>query len=370
MKIFFPVAAFYPSQIGGPCNTLYWHCCALKNNEINPSVITTTIGIKHKDIGNKWLDLNCGRAFYGSNGIKSLDILKKISKEISKTDVLHLNSLFSAFSIYSYFYCLLFKRNKKIIWSVRGELNENALMYSSWKKRPLLYIYKKLNKNIIYHSTSPQETENIKNLFINSKIVEIPNLIDPSQRLNVKNNRDLLYVGRIHPIKSLHKIIESLRLSQQFIASDSRFIIVGKHEERHNTYKESLISLIDRLNLNKKVVFLGHLEGEEKERIYAESYALILASESENFGNVVVEALNQGTPVIASLGTPWEILERYNAGFHVSNNPKELSKTIEKLLLMESVNYQRMRINSCKLVDENFRIDTQIHKWIEVYKNI
>ena len=41
---------------------------------------------------------------------------------------------------------------------------------------------------------------------------------------------------------------------------------------------------------------------------------------------MVIEALNQRTPVIASLGTPWEILNKNNAGFHISNHPDTLKK--------------------------------------------
>lgn len=368
MKVFFPLGAFYPSQIGGPCNTLYWHCSALKNNNLQPTVLTTTIGIKDEISVDEWLILNCGNVFYGTKGITSLKTRRRLSKEISKSDLLHLNSLFSSFSIYSFLYRGLFHRNKKIIWSVRGELNENALKFSSWKKQPLLILYRLLNKNIVYHSTSPQETEGIKKMFPNNIVVEIPNLIAPAERLVIANNQNLLYVGRIHPIKSLHKLIEGIALSEVFMKSDSKLLIVGKQEERHNNYKEELVSLVNKLNLQSKVIFKGHLEGSEKEQVYAEAHALILVSETENFGNVVVEALNQGTPVIASLGTPWQILEEYNAGLHVSNDPETLSKAIDFLLNLEKEKYQQMRMNSYKLVDENFKVDSQIYKWIDTYK--
>lgn len=370
MKIFFPLGAFYPSQIGGPCNTLYWHCSSLKNNNVQPSIITTTVGIKDKISANEWLELNCGKVFYGTEGITSLKTRRRLSNEISTADLLHLNSLFSPFSIYSFLYRSLFQQNKKIIWSVRGELNENALKFSSWKKKPLLILYKLLNKNIVYHSTSPQETEGIQKLFPENKIVEMPNLIAPAERLDLAITQNLLYVGRIHPIKSLHKLIQGLALSEVFMKSASKLLIVGKQEDRHNSYKEELVSLVNKLNLKDKVIFKGHLEGVEKEEAYASSYALILASETENFGNVVVEALNQGTPVIASKGTPWQILEKYNAGLHVSNDPEILSKAIDYLLLLDQEKYQQMRINSCKLVDENFKVDSQIYKWIDIYKSL
>lgn len=370
MKIFFPLGAFYPSQIGGPCNTLYWHCVALKNNGFKPTISTTTLGITNEISAEKWLELDCGYVFYAKKGVSTLTTRKRLSREVSKTDILHLNSLFSPFSIYSFLYCSLFYRNKKVIWSVRGELNENALKFSSWKKKPLLSLYKSLNRDVIYHSTSSEETKGIQKIFPKNKIVEVPNLIAPSERLTTINSKNLLYVGRIHPIKSLDKIIRALALSKTFLESNSKFLIVGKQEKRHNTYKKELVSLINKLNLQNKIMFKGHLEGIEKERIYAESFALILASETENFGNVVVESLNQGTPVIASKGTPWKILEDYKAGIHVSNDPKTLSKAIDSLLSLNFKEYQEMRTNSYKLIDEKFKIDLQIHIWIDIYKSL
>jgi glycosyltransferase involved in cell wall biosynthesis len=370
MKIFFPLGAFYPSQIGGPCNTLYWHCSALVNNSVQPTIYTTNIGIKNKVSSNEWLQLECGNVFYGTNGITSVETRRGLSKEIAKSDLLHLNSLFLTYSIYSFFYKIIFYPKIKIIWSVRGELSDNALKFSNGKKKLLLTLYKLLNKNVIYHSTSKQETEGIRKMFPKNEIVEIPNLLASSERLKVVTTKDLLYVGRIHPIKSLHKLIRGLALSEIFLKSESTFIIVGKQEDRHNSYKEGLVTLINSLNLQSKVVFKGHLEGVEKEKAYAESYALILASESENFGNVVVEALNQGTPVIASKGTPWQILEDYNAGLYVQNDPQTLANAIDYLLQLDRKKYKQMRINSHKLVDDNFKVELQIHRWINIYKNL
>lgn len=371
MKILFPIDAFYPSQIGGPCNTLYWHCSAIKKDDLEPKIITSTLGITTGKVSpDMWLDLKCGNVFYSTKRSKSLKLSKLISQEISKTDILHLNSLFSIFSMYSFFYQSIFHRQKQVIWSVRGEANKNALKFSSWKKKPVLFLYKKLNKNIIFHSTSTQETKSIKNIFPKNTVIEIPNLLAPAVRIKVNVNRNLLFVGRIHPIKSLDKLIKGLSLSKAFLNSQFKFFIVGKNEERFASYKEKLIELIKELELQDKVFFIGHLEGEEKERFYAESYALILPSQTENFGNVVVEALNQGTPVIASLGTPWKILNEYNAGLHVSNQPETLAASIDSLLLLNKEEYERMRLNSYKLIDENFNINSQIYKWIYIYKSI
>lgn len=227
-----------------------------------------------------------------------------------------------------------------------------------------------LNKNITYHSTSNEETLGIKKFFPNNKVVELPNYIEPEERLILPVEKQLLYLGRIHPIKGLEKLINALSLSESFKSSDFKMLLAGKHEDRHEAYFLKLKKQIEFLKLSGKVIFKGHVEGKEKEELYATSFFFILPSETENFGNVVVESLNQGTPVLASLGTPWSILVDDNAGYHVSNKPEELSTIIDEIIQLNKDDYNLMRENAYKLVDNNFNVHTQITNWTTIYKNL
>ncbi|MCJ8152364.1 glycosyltransferase family 4 protein [Chryseobacterium sp. SSA4.19] len=370
MKIYFPIGAFYPSQIGGPCNTLFWHTCALKSHGIDANITTTSLGIKDGTIEyDKVLEKQCGSIFYGSTLSISQAVAKQIFTGIRSADVVHLNSLFNVLSIISFFYIKNFSPKKKIIWSIRGELSPNALKFSRAKKKPLLFLYKKMTKNILFHSTSEKETQEIKSVFGDVKIVEIPNFIEPSKRREDTIKKQFLYLGRIHRIKAIHKMIEGFSKSKRFMDSDFKLIIVGKHEERHSDYYQELLELIKTEGLYDKIEWRGHLIGDEKEKAYAESYALILPSETENFGNVVVESLNQGTPVLASKGTPWSVLEQYQCGFHISNTPQDIADTIDVMIDLPQNIYDKMRENATLLVDKEFNVNTQIDKWINIYKN-
>lgn len=370
MKIFFPIGAFYPSQIGGPCNTVYWHTCELAKQDIAAQVVTTTIGIKEGQVkSDTAYSEKCGTVYYGKGGSGNPRTILEALKSVKKNDLIHLNSLFNLLSIIVFFYARTFDRKKQIIWSVRGELNREALIYSRRKKKLLLFFYKKMYKNVVFHCTSEQEVVDTKVMFQNAKIIQIPNLIKPAERFSeVVNEKQLLYVGRIHPIKALHKIIEGLALSPTFVTTNAKLVIVGKYEERHKSYYESLLKLVQEKKLEDKVEFKGHLVGKEKERIYAKSYFTLLMSETENFGNVVVESLNQGTPVMASLGTPWGILENYNCGYHIANDPRVIGQHIDRLLQLDSETYAELRKNAVKLIENEFDIKTQIHRWINEYK--
>src|SRR5690606_33750133 len=109
MKILFPVGAFYPSQIGGPCNTIYWHTTALQQNGIEVKIVTTTAGIKENNvITDKFIDLVCGKTYYSKGGPVQLNTIIIALSEIKSADILHLNSLFSWLSSITFIYSKIF----------------------------------------------------------------------------------------------------------------------------------------------------------------------------------------------------------------------------------------------------------------------
>jgi glycosyltransferase involved in cell wall biosynthesis len=52
----------------------------------------------------------------------------------------------------------------------------------------------------------------------------------------------------------------------------------------------------------------------------------------ESFGNVVLEALAQGTPVVAVEGTPWRWLEQAGVGRFVPREARAVSHATSQLL--------------------------------------
>ena len=88
-------------------------------------------------------------------------------------------------------------------------------------------------------------------------------------------------------------------------------------------------------------------------------------SKSENFGNVIVEALSQGTPVIASKGTPWLKLNEKGAGWWIDAQAEQVATTVDELLRLDDVSYEKMRDASYAFSRE-YDIFTNIDRWVEV----
>jgi glycosyltransferase involved in cell wall biosynthesis len=186
----------------------------------------------------------------------------------------------------------------------------------------------------------------------------------PKLGLSVK--KQFLFIGRIHPIKAVENLIQAIDLSHKFKEENYHLIVAGNER---NSYGVMLKKLVEDLSLKKYVTFVGPVESEQKFKLYAESFFMVLPSHSENFANVVTESFGQGTPVIASHGTPWKILEEQKAGFHVANTPDSLAQALDRAILLEKSTYQAYRENALKVLQESFDMKKGVESWIEAYEN-
>ena len=150
--------------------------------------------------------------------------------------------------------------------------------------------------------------------------------------------------------------------------SDYVFKIVGCVENQFKDYYNRLQQLIEKLNLKSKVVFTGPINGDNKYSIIANARFMFLVSNSENFGNVVLESLSQGTPVVASKGTPWQSLEESKAGFWIDNNPKEIANCIDRIMSYSEKEYYLKRENAFALA-KRFDVYDNINQWETVLKS-
>ena len=123
MKLLMSLGIFYPSQIGGPANTLYWIGKSLTKKGIDVTAIVSDIGVsKNFVISDQWNNLDGIKIKYCHvnkfNGFLKLTI--EALKEVPKNDVVMLSSIFYKPNFFVGIAALIF--NKKIIWSPRGEL--------------------------------------------------------------------------------------------------------------------------------------------------------------------------------------------------------------------------------------------------------
>lgn len=157
-----------------------------------------------------------------------------------------------------------------------------------------------------------------------------------SQRFNPSNyseiirnkfgNKILLFTG----FMIYRKRIPILLLAMSYVLKkipEVHLILIG-----NGPLWNDLIKISEKLEIKKNVSFLGFIEDKLLGKYYATADIYILPSEQEGFGQVIIEAMASGTPVICVKKPPMsEILEDGGLTFSL-NDPIDLSKKIIELL--------------------------------------
>lgn len=365
MNIFVSAALFYPSKLGGPANAIYWFCKALAKRGHTVRVVTTYTAIDDSTIvPDKWMFVDGINVLYCSSVYSpKSQFFKESIRCIKESDVVILSSVcYKPETVLALIATLL---RKPTIWSPRGEFSKSAINGRLDKKLFFKIIKYSLKRNVIFHATSNGESIDIRTVLgQNTHIIQIPNYMElpDMEQHESPDNPYFIFLGRIAPIKSIDKLIEACVLSKSFRDSNFTLHIVGGCEEQFNDYYNSLRDLVKHHGLDQKIFFQSPLYGTEKFKALRNARFLILVSESENFGNVVIESLSQGTPAITSQGTPWEILKNKKAGFWIENSPNIIAEVIDRCIQQNNSVYQNYRENALN-VSSYYNIFTNIGIW-------
>jgi glycosyltransferase involved in cell wall biosynthesis len=110
---------------------------------------------------------------------------------------------------------------------------------------------------------------------------------------------------------------------------DFTFVIVGDGPQRAN-----LAELSDRLGLGDRTVFTGRLDRQTIPRYFAACDVFVLASLVEAAGNVVLEAMSAGRPVVCTdSGGPGEFVKDGQTGFVVPvGDTAAIAARVERLV--------------------------------------
>lgn len=143
------------------------------------------------------------------------------------------------------------------------------------------------------------------------------------------------------PLKGLHFVIEAVaNLREKY--PDIKIYIAGRNRKPLNTFKGRLLAsgydiyidkLINRLDMEKNIIYTGTLDANEMVERLKKSNVMILPSSIENSPNSLVESMLVGTPCIASFvgGIP-EMLKHQEEGLlYCYNEVNVLSEYIERI---------------------------------------
>jgi D-inositol-3-phosphate glycosyltransferase len=163
-----------------------------------------------------------------------------------------------------------------------------------------------------------------------------------------KDDRMVLFVGRVEPLKGIGTLIQAmscLRLTEH--EKPAYLVIIGGEPEANAEDKTAemarLQQLCKDLCLDQMVIFLGKRGQDTLPYYYSAAEVLVMPSLYESFGMVALEAMACGTPVIASqVGGLAFLVQDGITGFHVPDGDPDALCARLSLLLGDPVLRQKM----------------------------
>ena len=278
-------------------------------------------------------------------------------KDIKKSDIVHIQYMFNTSTLIALFYAKVL--SKKVILSPRGALCKWCLAQGSrFKQKWLQLLIAPLAHNVVWHATAEQEKDDILIQFPTANVVIITNGIEYEKfqqyhklstedfcnkfiQKKFKTDKIIISIGRLFKVKGFDILIDSFNEVLK-LYPDAKLFIAGPDEGEKNNLLRQIIDL----KLMEKIFLIGSIDGHDKVDFLANADLFVLPSHTENFGNVYLESLAAGTPIVASTGTPWKVVEEADCGKWVNNSVEETSQAMLEMLERDRA---KMRVNSKRL---------------------
>lgn len=261
-------------------------------------------------------------------------------------DIVHLHGIW----MYPSYVTSRWGRRTKVptVISPAGMLDRWALSNSGYKKRLALYLYENANLHsaAAIHANSLAEVKAIRSIGLSNPIAVLPNgvdLVDLSKtpvlpdRMKSVGRKTLLFMGRIHPKKSLRELLlawSELRNVDPSLCDEWRIGIAGWDDSGHQA---EIMTLVRDLELTDSVTMLGPVFGDDKLALLRSSNAFILPSFSEGMPMAVLEAWSSGLPVFMTEACNLQDGFTANAAIEISTDPQKMARRLGETLADERV---------------------------------
>ena len=302
--------------------------------------------------------------------------------------VVHIHSWWNLVAILAAALAML--HGRPVIISPRGMITPYTLSFRHKAAKYLIHavLGRWILKNAILHATTALEAKNLGLYLPKASITVIPNLVtyeniqfpilnstirnqpipanvDHSANIQTQRSQQLklLFLSRIDPKKGLEILFEALAISSLSLT----LTIAGTGTP---AYLRTLKELSAKLNLTSNINWVGLVEDAEKYELLMSNDLLMLNSSNENFGNVVLESLSVGTPVLLSnqVGLA-DYVEEKDLGWVCENNAEEISRTLS-VINLDSNKRSRIRLMAPRQIDRDFSTANIMNKYVDLYQNV
>lgn len=242
---------------------------------------------------------------------------------------------------------------------------------SRWTFNRKARVYIKLNLTVVATSNWIANCAKESSLFKGKRIEVIPNLIDINKYkiiskkvcrniLGLPGNKTLILFGAINALKDKRKGFHYLKEALNKLKKNIDFELVIFGAEKYN----------NACDYGFKTHFLGYLfDDYSLMMVYNAADLFVFPSKKESFGNVAIESLACGIPVVAfNIGGISDIIDHKVNGYLAE--PFELDDIANGIEWILNQNKEMLRKNARIKVENNFSSSVVLKKYIDLYKEI
>lgn len=352
MRVLHVVSSYLPAvRYGGTIVSVHGLCRALAARGHEVHVFTTSIdgpadsNVPHGEA----VDIDGVKVwYYRSRHLRRLywapALAAALKARVDRFDVVHTHAVF----LWPLWAAARAARRAKVpyVVSPRGMLerdlisNRNPLLKALWIAA---FERHNLEHAAAIHVTSAREADEAAALGLRLPALrEIPNGVDASETPGepsapiadlVRGDPYVLFLGRINWKKGLDRLVPALTRVRS-----ARLVVAGNDED---AYRSVLDDLAGRFAVTDRIVYTGPVQGADKAALLEHARVLVLPSYSENFGNVVIEAMAAGCPVIVTpeVGLAKEVATS-GAGVVVDGGLDTLGQAIDSVFTTSELRQQ------------------------------
>ncbi|WP_022758311.1 glycosyltransferase family 4 protein [Butyrivibrio fibrisolvens] len=289
-------------------------------------------GIKEND----WNDVGKAHVYYVKPGGFRINIIRRLALDV---DIVYVCGCFSDYALK----VMMLKKTgiikAPVIIAPMGLFSPLEFHRKYVKKKTfttIINIFGLVN-NIYWSCTSDMEASDLIREIRTDKsriyiAEDLPRIVDEADIYKEKevNTLKVIWLSRINPQKNL---IGSIKMLQK--CNDNIELSIYGTNEDSDEWNACLVEL-NKLPENVKWIYKGVAESEKVVDIFKQYHVFLLQTKGENFGHAIQEALSGGCPCVISNLTPWQDLEKNNAGFVLSlENESAFLKALHYYYIMD-----------------------------------
>lgn len=332
-------------RYGGPPRSILGLCQGLQRAGVDVEVFTTTAngasdlrasppgGDQYEGVLVRYFPSVFPRRLFRARGLGAA-----LSAGVTRYDLVHVHGLWT----FPGWAAVRHARRAGVpyVLSPRGMLDSWSMAHHLVRKRIAYWMVERriLAGAAFLHATSSSEAQAFRAWNRSVPVVTVPNGVEIPQGLTVAQGtfRERLhlpvdtplvvFIGRLHVKKRLDLLAAAFDRVHA-VSPNTHLVIAGPDEGGYRRRVEPCFA-----GAGRSVHWTGELDNAEKWSLLADATALVMCSDTENFGNSVVEALAAGVPVVVTQTCPWEEVEPAGCGFWVPQRAEVIAGALLDLL--------------------------------------